>query len=111
MLKASPLLTDHSLAIELGMSLNHLHILLEALQKEGILSAVSYKNKTIGYQPAQAIELITLAKVCQSIDKSQELMASIQDSIPMKKIKHYLEEINHCLETSPENQPVYLSLS
>lgn len=99
--------TDRSLAHELGISLNHLHTLLEALQKERVLSAVSYKDRTIGYQPARAIESITFSMVCNAIDKNNELLASVQDSDPFQKIKDYLKKTDETLERAPFNQPIY----
>lgn len=99
--------TDRSLAHELGISLNHLHNLLEALQSGQILSAVSFRDKTIGYQPARAIETITFIAVCRVIDKRNELLASVQDSPPLKKIQEYLEESDKTLEKSSYNQPIY----
>lgn len=101
--------TDRSLAHELGISLNHLHILLEALQKERILSAVSYKDKTIGYQPARTIESITFALVCNAIDKNNQLLASVLDSVPFQKIQEYLKKADNTLEHAAFNQPVYLN--
>ncbi len=109
-IKGNPPLTDRMLAHELGISLNHLHSILEALQRERILSAVSYKDKTIGYQPARAIESITFTKVCNAIDKSNELLASVQDSASLKKIQTYIEQTDKILENSPDNRPIYSAL-
>lgn len=105
--KGNPPQTDRSLAHELGISLNHLHILLEALQKERILSAVFYKDRTIGYQPARAIESITFTMVCNAIDKSNELLASVRDSMPFQRIQDYLKKSNSTLEIANFNQPIY----
>jgi membrane protein len=106
-IQARPPQTDQTLAHELGLSLNHLHILLEALQKERILSAVSYKDKTIGYQPARAIESITFNMVCNAIEKSTELLACVQSSPPLKRIQDYLQQANKSLEQSSDNRPIY----
>jgi membrane protein len=103
----NPPQTDRSLAHELGISLNHLHHLLEALQKEHILSAVSFRNKTIGYQPSRAIESITFTNVCYAIDKSNELLASVKDSPTLQKIQNYLDHKKKTLENSKENIPIY----
>lgn len=103
--------TDRSLAHELGISLNHLHVILETLQKERILSAVSFQDKTIGYQPARAIESITFSMVCNAIDRSNELFASVMDSTPLKKIQIYLEESKKEIEQSQNNQSIYSALS
>ncbi len=100
--------TDRSLAQELGISLNHLHNLLEALQKERVLSAISYMDRTIGYQPARAIESITFAMVCHAIDKNNELLASVQESVPFQRIQDYLQKSDETLMISSLNQPVYL---
>lgn len=108
--KGNPPLTDRSLAHELGVSLNHLHTLLEVLQKERILVAVIYRDKTLGYQPARAIESITFAKVCNAIDKSNELLASVLDSVPLNKIQTYLDQVDKSLEQSPQNKPLYATL-
>ncbi|MCE2982970.1 MAG: YihY/virulence factor BrkB family protein, partial [Parachlamydia sp.] len=73
--KGDPPLTDRSLSHELGMSLNHLQVILEALQTDRILSAILFHDKTIGYQPARAIATITMKNVCDAIDKSHDLLA------------------------------------
>jgi membrane protein len=99
--------TDRSLAHELGISLNHLHTLLETLQKERVLSAVSYMNRTIGYQPARAVESITFTTVCDAIDKNNELIASVQESTPFQRIQDYLKKSNEMLVHSSLNQPIY----
>lgn len=108
--QGNPPQTDRTLAHELGISLNHLHTLLEALQRERILSAVSYRNKTIGYQPARAIESITFSKVCNAIDKSHDILASVEDSAPLKKIQAYMTYTDKILEESANNQPIYVAL-
>lgn len=102
--------TDRSLSHELGMSLNHLQVLLEALQKENILSAVSYRDKTIGYQPARSIESITFMRVCQAIEKNNELIASLQETPQLDKIRAYLQESELSLEKASDNQPIYSAL-
>lgn len=104
-------LTDRALSHELGLSLYHLQTLLEALQKEGILSAVSYQDKTIGYQPGRAINSITYSSVLKALDKNNQLLASVQESLPFEKIKKFLEETDHELEESSKNLPLYKSLS
>lgn len=103
----NPPQTDRSLAHELGISLNHLHTLLEALQKERILSAVSYMDRTIGYQPARAIESITFAMVCSAIDKNNELLASVQESVPFQRIEDYLKRSSEEIVHSSLNQTIY----
>lgn len=107
--KGNPPQTDRSFAHELGISLNHLHTLLEALQKERILSAISYKDRTIGYQPARAIETITFTMVCNAIDKNNELLASARDSEPFQRIQDYLKKSNSTLESAAFNQPIFIS--
>ncbi len=99
--------TDRSLAQELGISLNHLHILLETLQKERILSAVTYKDRTIGYQPARAVESITFTMVCSAIDKSNQLLASVRESVPFQRIQDYLKDSHSTQEEASINQPVF----
>lgn len=103
----NPPQTDRSLAHELGISLNHLHTLLEALQKERILSAVSYKDRTIGYQPARSIESITFNMVCNAIDKRNVLAASVLDSAPLQRIREYLQKTDETLSQAPFNQSIY----
>ncbi|WP_068469475.1 YihY/virulence factor BrkB family protein [Candidatus Protochlamydia phocaeensis] len=109
--KGQPPLTDRALAHELGMSLNHLQLVLEALQEDRILSAVSFQDKTIGYQPARAIETITMKKVCDAIDRSHDLMASVKESPPMEKIRGYVQQIDLILEDPTNNQPLYNFIS
>lgn len=99
--------TDLALGRELGISLNHLHILLEALQKERILSAISYGGSTIGYQPAQPIENITYATVCDAIDKNNDLNASVQESEALEKIQRYMRETKATLENEKNNTLLY----
>ncbi len=98
--------TDRSLAHELGMSLNHIHIILEALQKERILSAVTERGKTIGYQPARAISSITFTDVCNAIDKHNELLASVRESPALFSIQQYLDKTNKKLDADPDNLPL-----
>lgn len=105
--QGNPPQTDRSLAHELGISLNHLHTLLEALQKERILSTVFYQDRTIGYQPARAIESITFSMVCNAIDKSNELLASVHDSIAFQRIQEYLKQSSTTLESASFNQPIF----
>ena len=108
--KGSKPQTDRTLAHELGISLNHLHIILEALQDEKILSAISYRNRTIGYQPARAVESITFNTVCDAIDKSNELIASVAESTPLRKIQEFLQKSDQVIETSPLNLQIYPAL-
>lgn len=105
--KGDPPMTDRSLAHELGISQNHLHSILEALERERILSSVSFRSQIIGYQPAQAVAFITYAKVCTAIDKSSELVASVQDSEPLRIIQEYLKKTDQALDSAPINQPLY----
>ena len=108
--KGSPIQTDRSLAHELGISLNHLHSILDTLQEEKILSAVSFRSKTIGYQPARRVDSITFTKVCQAIDKRYELQASVEESSALRKIQDYLKQSDRVLEHAPINQPLYAAL-
>lgn len=105
--EGSPPQTDRSLAHELGISLNHLHTLLGALQKERIISVVSDNDRVTAYQPARAVESITFAMVCNAIDKNNELLASVRDSNPFQRIQDYLKESESIVEASAFNQPVF----
>jgi membrane protein len=104
-----PAPTDRSLAQELGMSLNHVHILIESLQKARILSAVSYSDKTYGYQPARSIQSITMKKITDAIDKSNEIPASYKNSTEMQQIQDYLKEVDHALTNPALDHPLYQS--
>ncbi|CUI16824.1 RNase BN, tRNA processing enzyme [Candidatus Protochlamydia naegleriophila] len=104
-------LTDRALSHELGMSLNHLQLVLEALQSDRILSAVSFHDKTIGYQPARAIDSITMKKVCDAVERSERLMASVRESPQMNKITTYLNEVDEMQKESKDNQPLYAFIS
>jgi len=108
--KGNPPQTERTLARELGIPLNQLYTILEALQHERIISVVSYRGKAIGYQPARAVETITFAKVCSAVDRSTVLQASIAESAPLRKIQDYLEEKEKATERSPINQPIYTAL-
>jgi membrane protein len=110
-IKGEPPKTDRSLSHELGMSLNHIQAIVEALQRENILSAVSSKRKMIGYQPARHVEAITFMAVCQALDKSNELQASVQESPQLEKIQAYLQGTEQELERAPQNEPLYKALS
>lgn len=103
-----PPMTDHQLAQELGMSLNHVQIILEALQKERILVEVySGSDKTVGYQPARAIQTITMKSVCDAIDMSNDIPASYNDSQEMIRVQNYLKQTNLLLEEPSHNPPLY----
>lgn len=109
--KGAPPHTERTLAHELGISLTYLHRILEALINERILSPVSYHGKTIGYQPARAVESITFSTVCDAIDKSNDLLASVDDSSCFRKIQDYLQLKEKSSEHSPINLPLYAALS
>lgn len=109
--KGEPPLTDRTLAHELGMSLNHVHAIIEVLQNERILSAASYKSKTTGYQPARAINTITMQKVCQAMERGRDMLAAIKDSPQLDKINSYLKETDEMLENSQNNMLVYQYIS
>lgn len=98
-------LTDRLLAHELGMSLNHVHMLIEVLQNERILSAISYHNKTTGYQPARAVNSISMQVVCQAIEKGRSMLAAVRDSSHLDKINAYLKETDKMIDTA-ENNPI-----
>jgi membrane protein len=103
--------TNQSLARELGISLYHLQHLLDALQKQHILSAIAGQNRSIGYQPAKPIEMITFMSVSHAIEQSNALMASVTESSPLNKILDYLDSTEQSIEKSPENQILYKALS
>lgn len=102
---------DRTLSHELGISLYHLQTLLDILQNEGILTAISSNDKVIGYQPACSVDTITFSSVLKALDRSNELMASLQDSPPLRKIQNFLQQADYELENSQTNQPLYKSLS
>lgn len=104
-----PPITDRSLAHELGISLSHLHTILEALESGGILSTVTYRGQTTGYQPALPVESITFARVCQAIDKRSDLVASIQISEALEKVQRYLVKADQEMADASSNKPVYPS--
>lgn len=104
--KGSIPLTDKELATELGMSLNHVHTLIESLKQAGILSEVSFQDKTYGYQPSRSVQTITMKNVCDAVDKSHMYMASVLDTEELKYVENYLEKVDSLVEKT-ENVPVY----
>ena len=107
--KGHKALTDKELAQELGISLNHVHIIVEALNNAGILSEVFYSNKTFGYQPARSIETITMKNVCDAIEKSDEILASVNESPELFVIQEYLKKTDMLLSNKDINKPIYPS--
>jgi membrane protein len=105
--KGEPPITDRILAHELGMSLNHVHMLIEVLQNERILSATSFQNKTNGYQPARAINSISMQLVCHAIENGRALLAAVKDSSHLDKINLYLEETEKILDAEDNNPELY----
>lgn len=103
--KGDPPLTDRTLSHELGLSLNHLHNLIEILQNERILSAIIYQDKTIGYQPARAVNTITMQRVCQAVEQGRSMLAAVKDTPQLIKINDYLKQSDAMLENS-ENNPI-----
>lgn len=104
--KGEKALTDKELSRELGMSLNHIHAIVEALQRAGILTTVSSAEKMYGYQPARAIETITMQNVCDAVDKGNEILASVRGSAQMDKIQHYLSYTNQLISHDAANRPL-----
>jgi len=101
--KGDPPITDRLLAHELGMSLNHLHSVIEILENERILSIAAYHNKTIGYQPARAIDAITFQSVCRAIEHGSSLVGAVKDSPQLDRITDYLAKSNKVLSDSEHN--------
>lgn len=101
--------TDQSLALELGMSLNHVHSLIEILHEQGLISEVFFSNKTFGYLPSLAVNKITTKDVFEAIDKSNEIPASVRSSAEMDCIQEYLKKIDQTMEK--ESEPLYPSLN
>jgi membrane protein len=104
-------LTDRVLAHELGMSLNHLHMILEALQHDRIIAAISFRDKAIGYQPARAVDDITMFAVCEAIEKSHLILASVGESHQFEKIKSYMKHVEETLEDPKINHVLYTYVS
>jgi membrane protein len=100
-------LTDLQLARKLGISLNHLHRILEVLSKGRILSEVSFADKTFGYQPARAVEEITIQMVCGAVDKIYEIPTCTQDTVELQKIESLITEMNKAAANSSGNKPLY----
>lgn len=100
-------LTDRELAQELGLSLNHVHVLVEVLKNAGILSEVSLSDKTHGYQPARSIQTITMKSVSDAIDRSNAIPASVKDSLELKRIQDYLQHIDQLLDKEEINLKLY----
>lgn len=105
--KGEPAPTDRSLAELLGISLNHIHVIIEALQKAGILSAVALSDKTFGYQPSRTISTITMKSVCDAIDKSNEILASVEKSAALEKIQNYFKNLDHMISQETINEKLY----
>ncbi len=105
--KGLPALSDHELAQELGMSLNHVHSLVESLQQSGILSAALSADKTFGYQPARSISGITMKMVCNAMDKSAEIPAAVKESPEIERILNYLNQVDTLLSEKDLDPPLY----
>jgi membrane protein len=100
---------DYVFAKELGMSLHHIQVLLEALEKAKILVSVydSSKDQYYGYQPGRAIHSINMKTVCDAIDTYNQIPASVKESKEMNKIQDYLQQVNQMLSKSQYNPPLY----
>lgn len=109
--KGSPPHTERSLAHELGISLTPLHSILDALLHFRILSPISYGTKVTAYQPAKAINTITLSQVCEAMDKNDEFQASVDETSCFRKIQDYLGQIERTEEHLPINKPLYEALN
>lgn len=89
--------TDRKMAQELGISLNHVHVIVEALRRAGILSAVSFSDKTNGYQPARTVTSITMKSVTDAVEKNNEILAAVKDTDECKRIQLYLQEVDRLI--------------
>jgi membrane protein len=99
--------TDRTLAQELGMSLNHIHNLVEALQSAGILSEVSLTDKTNGYQPARTVASITMKDVADAIERNNQIDASALNTKELENIKGYLKDVEEVMAQPEYNQVLY----
>jgi len=109
--KGAPPQTDRSLAHELGLSLHHLQNILEILQNAHLLSAISYQDKTVGYQPARAVHTITFKNVVQAIEDSHQMTTSVEDSPQLMTIREDLDRANQLPGEPTADQSLYHYLS
>lgn len=109
--KGAPPLTDLQLACKLGISLSHFHEILEVLSVNRIISEVSVGNNTFGYQPARAIQDITIQVVFDAFDKSYEIPACVQDTIELQKIERLITEMDKVAADSLGNKSLYSLVS
>jgi membrane protein len=80
--------TELELQRKLGISLNDLQVMLETLTKNHILSETSFADNSMGYHPARSIEDITIQMVCDAIEQTHEIPASIEDKIELHKMEN-----------------------
>lgn len=103
-------LTDLQLSRKLGISLIDIHQILEILYEKKIISEVSVDG-TVGYQPARAIQDITLQLVCNAIDRSHEISAHIEDPSKLDKIEEIMSEMDKKTDELLKNQSLYSLVS
>ena len=61
----------------------------------------------VGYQPARAIDVITLQEVCDAVDRGSSLVGAVKDSFELKEIDSYLANASQILKKSKENVEIY----
>ncbi len=105
--KGEPPLNDLQLVRKLGIPVNHLHRILDVLTKNRILSEASFANNIFGYQPARAIQDITIQMVCSTIDNSDEIPVGVQDTAELKKIEGLFTKMNQVAAACLSNKSLY----
>lgn len=93
-LKGLPPVTNRILSLEFCLPLNETQDLLDALKSAFILSEVNVSYRELAYQPAKAVDLITMKSVCDAVDNSHNKVAFVPESRELDFILDYLKNID-----------------
>lgn len=92
--RGAPPYTERLLARKLGISHKNIHRILEALSKYRILSRAYLGENAFGYQPARSVQDITVKLIFESIEKSYEFQAYVEDVKELEKIEALISSMD-----------------
>lgn len=95
--------TDVQISKTLKIPLNFTRTILDILTKGEILSAVQLKEGSMGYQPFCDPEQMTVKKVCDMIEKSNDFEIALPATEDLQKILALLEKLDDSEKRSESN--------
>lgn len=89
--------TDRALAQTMGLELEDVYKICEALENHHILVATASGTKIRGYVPARDVRTIYIKDVLDAVEKSEQILANINQSTELDNVLEYLQLVDRTL--------------